>query len=139
MITLSRLRSGTAIIGCATVLGLGGLAAPAMASTSPTPAHTGAAAAASAPYKCTPGYFCIYNGYAGHGAQCQWEQRAVNNTADKCSWIRKGWLVRSVYNRTNHRVQYYTHDNFNHRVGSTPSGGLGSLEGTYQIRSFRPQ
>ncbi len=133
MITLPKLRRGAAIVGCATVLGLGGFAIPAAAAT-PAPASATAAA-----YQCTRGYFCIYNGWNGTGARCQWSQRKVSNTANDCSWIRKGWLVRSVYNRTNHRVQYYTQDNYNHRVGSTPSGGRGSLEGTYQIRSFQPQ
>lgn len=90
-------------------------------------------------YSCSAGYFCIYNGWSGSGERCQWSQSSVSNTANDCSWIQRGWLVRSVYNRTNHRVQYYTQDNYNHRVGSTPSGGRGSLEGTYQIRSFQPE
>ncbi|MFR0357626.1 peptidase inhibitor family I36 protein [Streptomyces sediminimaris] len=113
-------------------LAFGGItAAPATALT--------AAPAQASSYSCSSGYFCIYNGWNGSGHRCQWKQRSVSNTANDCSWIRKGWKVRSVYNRTGHRVQYYTRDNYHNRVGSTASGHRGSLEGTYQIRSFRPQ
>lgn len=137
MVTLSKLGRGAVTASCAAVLSLGGVVA-ATPATAATPAYAGPNVAAQA-YSCSAGYFCIYNGWNGTGDRCQWSQPKVSNTANDCSWIRKGWLVRSVYNRTNHRVQYYTQDNYNHRVGSTPAGGRGDLEGTYQIRSFQPE
>ncbi|MFD7639346.1 peptidase inhibitor family I36 protein [Kitasatospora sp. NPDC059795] len=91
---------------------------------------------------CRTGYFCIYSDWGGGGTQCSWaswQYPRVANTADMCSFIRNGHPVRSVANRTDHRVQYYTGTNYNHRVGSTTSGGAGNLQGSYQIRSFRPQ
>lgn len=97
-----------------------------------------ATAAPQAAYACQAGHFCIYKDWNGAGTPCQWSASKIHNTADDCSWIRKGSVVRSLYNRTGHRVQYYTQDNYNKRVGSTPSGGRGSLAGTYQIRSFKP-
>lgn len=44
-----------------------------------------------------------------------------------------------MWNATGHRVQYYTQTNYNARVGSTPAGNGGNLQGNYQIRSFKPQ
>ncbi|WP_433261087.1 peptidase inhibitor family I36 protein [Actinosynnema sp. CS-041913] len=88
---------------------------------------------------CHNGYFCIYDDWNGGGTKCQWSQRELANTADNCSFIQAGRNVRSVWNKTDHRVQYYTATNFNNRVGSTPSGNGGNLQGNYQIRSFKPQ
>lgn len=136
MTVLLRLYRSVTIGGCAALVVLGGVATSA---TAATPAQASSSSDALAAYDCSPEYFCIYDGWNGTGHRCQWSQSKVSNTANDCSWIRSGALVRSVYNRTDHRVQYYTHDNYNHRVGSTPSGGKGSLEGTYQIRSFQPQ
>ncbi|MFF4289521.1 peptidase inhibitor family I36 protein [Streptomyces sp. NPDC001633] len=96
------------------------------------PAHRAA-------YNCTPGYFCIYSDWNGGGTRCQWSQSSKANTADDCSFIQRGINVRSVWNNTRHRVQYYTQTNYHARVGSTPSGAGGNLQGSYQIRSFRPQ
>ncbi|WP_328315577.1 peptidase inhibitor family I36 protein [Streptomyces sp. NBC_00388] len=90
-------------------------------------------------YPCTPGYFCIYSDWNGGGTLCQWSQESKANTADDCSFIQRGHNVRSVRNNTNHRVQYYTQTNHHSRVGSTPSGGEGNLQGSYQIRSFKKQ
>ncbi|GGW25404.1 peptidase inhibitor family I36 protein [Streptomyces alanosinicus] len=102
-----------------------------------------ATAASSAParasYRCTPGYFCIYSGWNGGGTRCQWSQRSKANTADDCAFIRRGQKVRSLWNGTGHRVQYYTQTNYHGRVGSTPAGAGGNLQGSYQIRSFKPQ
>ncbi len=93
----------------------------------------------AAAYTCSPGYFCIYSGWNGGGTRCQWSQSKKANTADDCSFIRKGKNVLSVWNRTGHRVQYYTQTNYHNRVGSTPAGKGGNLQGNYQIRSFKPQ
>ena len=60
-------------------------------------------------------------------------------TADDCSFIRQGRNVRSLWNGTGHRVQYYTQTNYHARVGSTRPGAGGNLQGNYQIRSFKPQ
>lgn len=94
---------------------------------------------AEAAYNCTPGYFCVYSGWNGSGTRCQWSQNLFVNTADDCSFIRLGQNVRSVWNNSNHRVQYYAETNFMSRVGSTTSGAGGNLQGNYQIRSFKPQ
>ncbi|MFI5617870.1 peptidase inhibitor family I36 protein [Streptomyces sp. NPDC051567] len=102
------------------------------------PAATAAPGSAAA-FSCSPGYFCIYSGWNGEGIRCQWSQNSKANTADDCSFIRDGKNVLSVRNNTGHRVQYYTRTNYNARVGSTPSGQEGNLQGNYQIRSFRPQ
>lgn len=103
------------------------------------PAATTAPARTAAAYNCTPGYFCIYSGWKGSGTRCQWKQKQKANTADDCSFIRRGQNVRSVWNSTGHRVQYYKSTNYKNRVGSTPAGAGGNLMGTYQIRSFKPQ
>ncbi|MEV6164676.1 peptidase inhibitor family I36 protein [Streptomyces sp. NPDC052052] len=94
---------------------------------------------ARASYNCTPGYFCIYSDWNGGGTRCQWSDSRRANTADNCSFIQRGQNVRSVWNSTKHRVQYYTQTNYHARVGSTPAGGGGNLQGNYQIRSFKPQ
>ncbi|MER0449951.1 peptidase inhibitor family I36 protein [Streptomyces sp. Edi4] len=105
----------------------------------PTATAAPSAPARAAAYNCSPGYFCIYSGWNGNGTRCQWSQSKLANTADNCSFIQKGKNVLSVRNRTGHRVQYYTQTNYHARVGSTPSGGRGNLQGSYQIRSFKPQ
>ncbi|MEU3219627.1 peptidase inhibitor family I36 protein [Streptomyces sp. NPDC006971] len=112
--------------------------------TGPAAASPGEAASAGTPrtaaaYNCTAGYFCIYSDWNGGGTRCQWSDKKRANTADNCSFIQRGQNVRSVWNSTGHRVQYYTGTNYNNRVGSTPSGKGGNLQGNYQIRSFQPQ
>ncbi|MEU9924993.1 peptidase inhibitor family I36 protein [Streptomyces griseoluteus] len=111
------------------------------AAFSAVPAATAASAASSslAAYNCSPGYFCIYSGWNGSGTRCQWSQSSLANTADNCSFIQRGQNVRSVWNKTGHRVQYYTQTNYHARVGSTQAGSGGNLQGNYQIRSFKPQ
>ncbi|MFE7314768.1 peptidase inhibitor family I36 protein [Streptomyces sp. NPDC057555] len=106
--------------------------APTVAAAPAKPVHRAA-------YNCTSGYFCIYSDWNGKGTRCQWSQRSKANTADDCSFIQRGRNVRSVWNRTGHRVQYYTQTNYHHRVGSTQAGARGNLQGNYQIRSFKPQ
>ncbi|MER6011241.1 peptidase inhibitor family I36 protein [Streptomyces bluensis] len=98
-----------------------------------------AAPESRAAYNCSPGYFCIYSGWNGGGTRCQWSSARRANTADDCSFIRRGQNVRSVWNGTGHRKQYYTGTNYQSRVGSTPAGAGGNLQGNYQIRSFKPQ
>ncbi|MEU1125393.1 peptidase inhibitor family I36 protein [Streptomyces sp. NPDC005899] len=101
---------------------------------------TGAASAApAASFSCSSGNFCAYSDWNGGGTRCQWPDERKANTADNCSFIQRGENVRSVWNATGHRVQYYTQTNYNARVGSTPSGQGGNLQGNYQIRSFKPQ
>lgn len=104
-----------------------------------TEALTTEAPRTAAAYNCTAGYFCIYSDWNGGGTRCQWSDKKRANTADDCSFIQRGQNVRSVWNSTDHRVQYYTSTNYNNRVGSTPSGQGGNLQGNYQIRSFQPQ
>lgn len=94
---------------------------------------------AAARFRCSPGYFCIYSGWNGGGDRCQWRQAAKANTADDCRFIQRGQKVRSLWNGTGRRKQYYTNTNYRHRVGSTHPGRGGNLQGSYQIRSFRPQ
>ena len=139
MIVPSKLRRSAVIAGCAALLGLGGLTTAATAVASTTPARADSHVAAPDYSRCTIGYFCIYDGWNGTGAQCQWSDREVRDTADLCSFIQRGAVVRSVYNRTEHRVQYYTKNGYNDRIGSTLPGDKGNLAGTYQIRSFKPQ
>ncbi|MFF8314669.1 peptidase inhibitor family I36 protein [Streptomyces lydicus] len=105
----------------------------------PTASAAPEAPARAAAYRCSPGYFCIYSDWNGGGTRCQWSQSSKANTADDCSFIQRGQNVRSVWNNTRHRVQYYTQTNYHTRVGSTPSGAGGNLQGSYQIRSFKPQ
>ncbi|WEH37023.1 peptidase inhibitor family I36 protein [Streptomyces sp. AM 4-1-1] len=89
----------------------------------------------SASYSCT-GKFCIYNGWDGSGSSCQWSGDKAN-TADGCSFIKRGGNVRSVWNGTGGKVTYYTQTNYKKKVGSTPAGQGGNLQGNYQIRSFK--
>ncbi|MEV5124538.1 peptidase inhibitor family I36 protein [Streptomyces decoyicus] len=107
--------------------------------TVPTASATPTESARAAAFSCTSGYFCIYSDWNGGGTRCQWSQSSKANTADDCSFIQRGQNVRSVWNSTRHRVQYYTQTNYHARVGSTPSGAGGNLQGSYQIRSFKPQ
>ncbi|MET8016668.1 peptidase inhibitor family I36 protein [Streptomyces decoyicus] len=107
--------------------------------TVPTASATATESARAAAFSCTSGYFCIYSDWNGGGTRCQWSQSSKANTADDCSFIQRGRNVRSVWNSTRHRVQYYTQTNYHARVGSTPAGAGGNLQGSYQIRSFKPQ
>ena len=141
MIISSKLhRSAVIAVGCATLLGLGGLVTAATAVASTTPVRAGSQLAAE-PWTCEGGHFCIYDGWNGTGESCPFLDRKVSNTAGTCTFIQNGKPVRSVYNRTEHRVQYYTGTNYNKdtRVGSTPPHDGGNLQGDYQIRSFQPQ
>jgi hypothetical protein len=90
-------------------------------------------------YDCAAGYFCIYSDWNGGGTRCQWSQDSKANTADDCPFIQQWQNVRSVFNGTDHHVQYYKSTNYRPRVGSTPAGRGGNLLGAYQIRSFNPQ
>ncbi|MGW3497442.1 peptidase inhibitor family I36 protein [Streptomyces sp. NPDC001020] len=118
---------------------LASLALAAALGTVPAAAAAPTSTAHRASYSCAPGHFCIYSDYNGGGTRCQWQQSSKANTADDCSFIRRGQNVRSLWNGTGHRMQYYTQTNYNHRVGSTPAGAGGNLMGNYQIRSFKPQ
>ncbi|MER5365943.1 peptidase inhibitor family I36 protein [Streptomyces sp. NPDC002722] len=133
--------SALAITSLALTLGLAtGPAATATTGNAATAATGNAApASARASFSCSPGYFCIYSDWNGGGTRCQWSDKQRANTADDCSFIQRGQNVRSVWNATGHRVQYYTQTNYNARVGSTPAGNGGNLQGNYQIRSFKPQ
>ncbi|WP_327275117.1 peptidase inhibitor family I36 protein [Streptomyces sp. NBC_01224] len=131
-----------AVTSIAMALGLGAGPAAAGAAENTAAKSTSANAAvesARASYNCSPGYFCIYSDWNGGGTRCQWSDKKRANTADDCSFIQRGQNVRSVWNATGHRVQYYTQTNYNARVGSTPAGSGGNLQGSYQIRSFKPQ
>ncbi|MFC9619271.1 peptidase inhibitor family I36 protein [Streptomyces sp. NPDC056930] len=122
-------------------LGAGPVAATAAenAAAGTATVQNAAVESARASYSCSPGYFCIYSDWNGGGTRCQWSDKKRANTADDCSFIQRGQNVRSVWNATGHRVQYYTQTNYNARVGSTPAGSGGNLQGSYQIRSFKPQ
>lgn len=117
----------------AVALALTAVAVPGLAIGSPAPSPRG--------YEtCQNGNFCLYAGWDGSGTLCQWSDPSVNNTNDKCSFIKRGDNVRSVKNNTNHRVQYYTGTNCDTgRVGSTEAGQGGNLKGDYKIYSFKPQ
>ncbi|AXE78030.1 hypothetical protein GCM10010207_07460 [Streptomyces atratus] len=131
-----------AVTSIAMTLGLGAGPAAAGAAENAAVKSTSTNAAvesARASYSCSPGYFCIYSDWNGGGTRCQWSDKKRANTADDCSFIQRGQNVRSVWNATGHRVQYYTQTNYNARVGSTPAGSGGNLQGSYQIRSFKPQ
>lgn len=129
----------TALAATAIVLAFGLGTGPVSATDTSRPAATEASAPSAAFTRCTHGYFCAFDGWNGEGTRCQWSAAEMRNTADNCSFIRAGKNVRSVWNKTEHRVQYYTQTNFNSRVGSTLAGQGGNLQGNYQIRSFRPQ
>ncbi|MFF9346863.1 peptidase inhibitor family I36 protein [Streptomyces sp. NPDC014734] len=126
----------TALAVTSIAMALGLAAGPAASGAEITSAEAPRAAAA---YSCTAGYFCIYSDWNGGGTRCQWSDKKRANTADDCSFIQRGQNVRSVWNSTGHRVQYYTKTNYNGRVGSTAAGKGGNLQGNYQIRSFQPQ
>ncbi|MFH9615071.1 peptidase inhibitor family I36 protein [Streptomyces pratensis] len=129
----------TALAATAVVLAFGLGAGPVSATDAGGSTAGRAAAPAAAFTRCTHGYFCAFDGWNGEGTRCQWSAREMSNTADNCSFIREGRNVLSVWNKTEHRVQYYTQTNFNSRVGSTLAGQGGNLQGSYQIRSFKPQ
>ncbi|MGW3089440.1 peptidase inhibitor family I36 protein [Streptomyces sp. NPDC001108] len=134
--------SALTVASLALALGLGTGPVAATTATAAPPSHTAAtghATTARAAYSCSPGYFCIYSDWNGGGTRCQWSDSQRANTADDCSFIQKGKNVLSVWNGTGHRVQYYTKTNYNDRVGSTAAGSGGNLQGSYQIRSFKPQ
>jgi hypothetical protein len=132
---MRRLRS--LVVTALAVVAVSG-AVPMASATAPA-----AAPAAAASNNCRSGYFCIYSGYNGwtksNVARCQWSQSSKANTADNCSFIQQGKHVLSVWNSTGHRVQYYTQTNYHSRVGSTRAATGGNLQGSYQIRSFKPQ
>ncbi|MFE9723680.1 peptidase inhibitor family I36 protein [Streptomyces sp. NPDC005794] len=129
----------TALAAAAVLLAFGLGTGPVSATDAGKPAVSGAAAPSAAFARCTHGYFCAFDGWNGGGTRCQWTAREMRNTADNCSFIRNGKNVLSVWNKTEHRVQYYTQTNFKSRVGSTLAGQGGNLQGSYQIRSFKPQ
>ncbi|MGW0787481.1 peptidase inhibitor family I36 protein [Streptomyces sp. NPDC002911] len=129
----------TALAAAAVVLAFGLGTAPVSATDAGKPAVREAAAPSAAFARCSHGYFCAFDGWNGEGTRCQWSAAKMKNTADNCSFIRDGKNVRSVWNKTEHRVQYYTNTNFKSRVGSTLAGQGGNLQGSYQIRSFKPQ
>ncbi|GHA94221.1 peptidase inhibitor family I36 protein [Streptomyces clavifer] len=130
----------TALAAATLLLAFGLGTGPVSATDANRPTVTAAATAPSAAFtRCTHGYFCAFDGWNGEGTRCQWTAAEMRNTADNCSFIREGRNVLSVWNKTEHRVQYYTQTNFNSRVGSTRAGQGGNLQGNYQIRSFKPQ
>jgi hypothetical protein len=131
----------TALAATAIVLAFGLGAGPVSATDADksTTARAAAGTPTAAFARCSHGYFCAFDGWNGQGTRCQWSAAKMRNTADNCSFIRKGRNVLSVWNKTEHRVQYYTQTNFNSRVGSTRPGQGGNLQGNYQIRSFKPQ
>ncbi len=94
------------------------------------------APARAAGYNCAAGYFCMYSGWSGTGTACRYTAK-VANTADACSFIRRGEDVRSVWNGTGSTATYYTQTNFHPKVGSTKPGHGGNLMGSYQIRSIK--
>ena len=116
------------------LLALAALTVPGTAVASPDTAPRGYG-------NCGAGNFCLYPDWDGGGAVCRWTSERVDNTADACQFVRQGKNVRSVWNNTNHRKQYYTGTNCdkNSRVGSTESGKGGNLKGTYLIWSFQKQ
>lgn len=126
-----------------TALATRSLLAAALLAAAATTATTAPAAASpdASPraYNCPIGSFCIYSGWDGGGTRCQWPDRERTNTNDDCSFIRAGHNVLSVWNNTNHRVQYFTGTNYQDRVGSTNSLEGGNLKGNYKIMSFKPQ
>ncbi|MFH9656837.1 peptidase inhibitor family I36 protein [Streptomyces sp. NPDC017248] len=123
----------------AAALGTAGPATSAPATTVAASAPSASGSGAAATYRCDPGNFCIYSSWDGGGTRCQWTSEKIANTADQCSFIRNGKNVLSLWNGTGHRVQYYTQTNYHSRVGSTPAGHGGNLQGSYQIRSFKKQ
>lgn len=71
---------------------------------------------------------------------CNWFQFDQDWTSGSttCSWATTK-NVKSVVNLTSKRMQYYKAANYIDRVGSTLSGQMGNLAGTYMLRSHRPQ
>ena len=120
-------------------LAVAAAALAALFGAAPVAAAAPAAPSSPASYSCSPGDLCIYSGWNGGGARCQWADARRANTADDCPFIQTGQKVRSLWNGTGHRVQYYTGTNYHSRVGSTHAGSGGNLQGSYQIRSFQPQ
>ncbi|MFI1012492.1 peptidase inhibitor family I36 protein [Streptomyces sp. NPDC020965] len=116
----------------------------AVASIALTAAFTAAPTATAEPKtvaypSCGGGQFCIYSDWNGTGEVCASSARSVSNTADYCGFIQRGQTVKSVWNFSGHRKQYYTQPNHQSRVGSTLNNQGGNLQGGYQIRSFKPQ
>ena len=120
-----------AMLGAMGLVAALGTAVPASAAQESSASGTEIAA-----YNCSAGYFCIYSGWNGGGARCQYRDNTPN-TADRCSFIRQGKNVLSVWNGNGKKATYYTGTNYHHRVGSTKPGHGGNLQGSYQIRSIK--
>jgi hypothetical protein len=87
-------------------------------------------------YHCPVGDFCLFNGKDGSTSYCTW--LGSDPTADhSCDWLRRGWKVRSVYNRMSVTVEYCAQEHYQACVGATPPGGFGNLPATYTVRSVR--
>lgn len=126
--------SAAKILCTAVALATAALSLPATATASPAASPRGFD-------NCGVGNFCLYNDWNGGGTVCRWSDDKEENTNDECSFIQKKQNVRSVWNGTGHRKQYYSGTNFNEktRIGSTGSHDGGNLTGDYQILSFQPQ
>ncbi|MEU0797313.1 peptidase inhibitor family I36 protein [Amycolatopsis sp. NPDC005961] len=102
-------------------------------------AETGAALA---PWDCSLGNVCFWNGFGGTGGRCMWSVADPDWTSGA---IRRSWAtnaeVKSVYNRGTSSgftgVRYYRNTGYNNSAGCTRQGQKGDLAGTYQIRSHQ--
>lgn len=84
-------------------------------------------------HNCSSGYICFYQQTGGYGGRCQYS-RSNTSAHSICSWSLN--RPRSVWNRSNYRVHYYSRTSYYGRIGSTLSGIRGNLAGTYNIRSI---
>jgi len=131
VITKSKVRRVTAVVGCAAGLVLGGMVAAGPAAAAVTPAPTGFA-------RCAAGKFCLFNNGSGTGGICRYTATDLNTRNDNCFLgTNPGFKVRSVWNRTTVTVTLYTRPERVGRVGSVAPAGQGAnLSGTYTVGSL---
>ncbi|MEV0279122.1 peptidase inhibitor family I36 protein [Streptomyces sp. NPDC050610] len=119
----------------ATVLAAGALAfaAPtAMAGSSVAPVATPRVA----DYDCPRGAFCIYSDWNGNGERCDFYGNDPS-AGRSCGFSSRNVNVRSAYNNTAARVNYYTSEGYRNRIGSETPGNRTNLAGNYVIRSVK--
>lgn len=88
--------------------------------------------------RCPIGSFCLFNGKDGSTGYCTWIMSDPQADHD-CTWLRRGWKVRSVFNRTSVTVEYCAQERYKGCVGWASPGSWGNLAATYTVRSLKDE
>jgi hypothetical protein len=119
------------------VIGIIALTATTSGVASAAPQSLKSAAAAPTGYnRCPSGRLCLFNNPNGTGDYCTYSQSSDADTVAGCRFLENGWEVRSVWNRQNSIIQFYTWRNYSHPINYAEPGNRGNAPGTYQIRSY---